>query len=209
MKKPAQTILFLWVLFFPVSIALVSAAESKRIKEISAPEVKNMIENGQAVLVHVLSRTEYEMQHIPDSVNIPIIDMENTEDLPENKATPLIFYCMGKRLPYSLRAARIAAEKGYTNIHVFSGGIPEWRTFNYPMVINPTWQKIKVRKIPPKDFAKLINSGNFFILDVTPLNFKKNNVFYQRERIMPTGLPCRAVPRNSPPGRLSRLRIGP
>ena len=97
MKKPVQTILFSCILFLLASVALVSAADTKKIKEISAPEVKNLAENGQAVLIHVLSKTEYEMQHIPDSINIPIIDMKTTTDLPRNKATPLIFYCMGKR----------------------------------------------------------------------------------------------------------------
>ena len=42
--------------------------------------------------------------------------------------------------------------------------------FNYPMVINPTWQKIKVKKIPPKDLRKRMDSEDFFILDVRPLN---------------------------------------
>ena len=172
-------------MIFLVPVALSAKAEPGKIKKISAPEVKEMLESGQAVLVNVLSGTEYEMQHIPDSINIPIIHIKTTTALPRDKTTPLIFYCMGKRLPYSVRAARIAAEKGYTNVYVFAGGIPEWRKFNYPMVINPTWQKIKVKKIPPKDLAKLINSENFFILDVRPLNFKKNTSFIKGSVLCP------------------------
>lgn len=66
-------------------------------REITAPVVKTMIESRNAVVVNVLSSMEHEMQHIKGSINIPIIEMETTDRLPENKATPLIFYCMGTR----------------------------------------------------------------------------------------------------------------
>ncbi len=55
--------------------------------------------------------------------------------------------------------------------------MPEWRMFNYPMVINPTWQKIKVKKIPPKDLRKRMDSEDFFILDVRPLSSVKKAPF--------------------------------
>ena len=84
-------------MFFLTLITVSAEVESQKTKEISAPEVKNMLESGRAVLVHVLSGTEYEMQHIPDSINIPIIHMKTTNALPRDKTTPLIFYCMGKR----------------------------------------------------------------------------------------------------------------
>jgi rhodanese-related sulfurtransferase len=86
------------LIILSLSLVVVSAeAESEKFKEISAPEVKNMIEGGRAVVVHVLSETEYEMQHIPGSINIPVIDMETTNALPRDKTTRLVFYCMGKR----------------------------------------------------------------------------------------------------------------
>ena len=66
-------------------------------KEISAPEVKSLIENNDAVVIHVLSEIEYNMQHITGSINIPIIQVKTSEKLPQNRETPLVFYCMGKR----------------------------------------------------------------------------------------------------------------
>ena len=97
MKKPVQRTLLLLVVFFLNAMAISAKAEPGTIKEISAPEVKNMLEAGQAVVIHVLSGTEYEMQHIPGSINIPIIDMKTTNALPRDKNTPLVFYCMGRR----------------------------------------------------------------------------------------------------------------
>jgi rhodanese-related sulfurtransferase len=96
MKRAVRNILFPAFLSL-LSLAFCSTTEAEKIREISAPEVKNMIESDRAVLVNVLSRIEYEMQHIPNSINIPISDMKTTDNLPEDKATSLVFYGMGKR----------------------------------------------------------------------------------------------------------------
>ena len=70
-------------------------------------------------------------------------------------------------------------------MYAFIGGIPEWRKFNYPMVINKEWQKIKIKKIPPKKFARLLEEKDFYILDVRPLNFKKNTSFIKGSFLCP------------------------
>ena len=91
----------LWVVWFAIFLfgAMVSStrAGTEDYKEISAPEVKDMIDKGDAMVIHVLSRIEYEMQHIPGSINIPIIEIKNTDKLPQDKGRPIVFYCMGKR----------------------------------------------------------------------------------------------------------------
>ena len=97
MKKSLRTTLFPLIMLVIALMVVSAEAKSEKFKEISAPEVKNMIEGDQAVVVHVLSGIEYEMQHIPGSINIPITDMDTTKALPRDKSTPLVFYCMGKR----------------------------------------------------------------------------------------------------------------
>lgn len=88
-----------WIALGTLIFALLTSgparADSEEYKKISAPEVKDMIDGGKAVAINVLSRIEFEMQHITGSVNIPIIEMNKTEGLPKAKDTPLIFYCMG------------------------------------------------------------------------------------------------------------------
>jgi rhodanese-related sulfurtransferase len=76
-----------------------------------------------------------------------------------------------------LRAARIAAKRGYTKALAFVGGIPEWRKFNYPMAIDKTWQKIPVKKLAPIAFKSLWDTQKFYVLDVRPLNFKRDTSF--------------------------------
>lgn len=65
--------------------------------DLTAPEVKMMVEEDGALLVHVLSRLEFDMQHIPDSINIPITEVATSDLLPVDKNHPVIFYCMGVR----------------------------------------------------------------------------------------------------------------
>jgi rhodanese-related sulfurtransferase len=85
------------VLFLMVGHFGLAWAESEPFEKITAPEVKDMMDKGNAVLVHSLSAIEFEIQHIPGSINIPIIEMQTTTRLPEDKNKPLIFYCMGLR----------------------------------------------------------------------------------------------------------------
>ena len=73
-----------------------ACADPDTYRKISAPEVKIMMDKGNVLLVHVLSKIVYDIQHIPGSINIPINKMATTDRLPKNKNTPLIFYCMGK-----------------------------------------------------------------------------------------------------------------
>jgi rhodanese-related sulfurtransferase len=86
--------IFLGALLFFLATGATAYSDEKY-KTLTAPEVKEMIEGGRAIAIHVLSRIEFEMQHIPGSINIPITEMNETDKLPKEKAFPLIFYCMG------------------------------------------------------------------------------------------------------------------
>lgn len=71
-------------------------AQAAQYKIITAPEVKSMIENDpRVVVINVLSSIEYDGLHITGSINIPIINLTSSPLLPQDKSTPLVFYCMG------------------------------------------------------------------------------------------------------------------
>ncbi len=80
-----------------VTISPCLADEDDGFQEITAPETKLILEKGNAVLVNVLSSLEYELQHIPGSISIPINQLKTSTLLPKDKEKPLIFYCMGPR----------------------------------------------------------------------------------------------------------------
>ena len=93
--------LLIFIVFSLVVFLLTSMVESSEkdpCKGISAPEVKHMLDNSKALAVHVLSSFEYEMQHISNSINIPVNKiLKNKNKLPKDKKFPIIFYCMGHR----------------------------------------------------------------------------------------------------------------
>jgi hypothetical protein len=67
-------------------------------KEINAFELKQMIDgDAKAVVINVLSEMEYESQHIRGSINIPVVEMRQTDKLPADRQTPLIFHCQSER----------------------------------------------------------------------------------------------------------------
>ncbi len=87
---------FFFLLLALTALLPARTVDGRTIQIITAPEVKNMIENDpHVVVINALSRIEYDGLHITGSVNIPIIDFQESKLLPTDKATPLIIYCMG------------------------------------------------------------------------------------------------------------------
>ncbi len=173
------------VLFYSFT-HLVMATPIPSIKIVTAPEVKFMVEKEDVLLVHSLSQIEYEFQHIPGSINIPVIDMDTTDKLPKDKSKKIIFYCMGLMCPYSEKAAKKAAKMGYTNLFWFKGGIPEWYRFNYPMEVNKDLLKIRIKRLSPKKVNKMLKNGEkISFLDVRPLWWKEIPSFIQGSQFIP------------------------
>ncbi len=69
-------------------------AQEGQYHKITAPEVQGMMKNRDVVIINTLSKLEYELQHIPGSISIPINTLRSPGVLPVNTNTPLIFYCM-------------------------------------------------------------------------------------------------------------------
>ena len=63
--------------------------------EVDAAEVKRMLDEDDATVIFPLSRIEFNNEHIPGSVNIPMQKIRS--DLPGDKDRKLVFYCLGRR----------------------------------------------------------------------------------------------------------------
>ena len=157
-----------WLVLFSISPSTYAGS----LEPVTAPEVKRILQdNPDAVLVHALSKIEFDIQHIPGSINIPTNEMVTTTALPKDLNTEMVFYCMGVRCKYSYRSAMDAIKLGYSKVHWFKGGIPEWRKYDYPMYINEEMNKINVKKLRVHEILDLIEYQNAFLLDVRPFWF--------------------------------------
>ncbi len=74
---------------------------------------------------------------------------------------------------------------GYKNVYRFTGGIPEWRSFNYPVTTSKKYSGLKVARLSPDKVAELIKSSDISILDVRPHNFSRNNHFLENSLHIP------------------------
>lgn len=60
---------------------------------ISTSELKSKLDaNEKFLLVNVLSDIEFNMEHIPGSINIPMPEIKTTDKLPQDKETLIVFY---------------------------------------------------------------------------------------------------------------------
>jgi rhodanese-related sulfurtransferase len=92
MKEKITLIIFLCFMSLFVSIA--AQGKQSQIVEITAPEVKAMLKDTNALIINNLSNLEFELQHISGSINIPFDQMSGTDKLPKDKNRSIIFYCM-------------------------------------------------------------------------------------------------------------------
>ena len=79
-------------------------------------EYKN---TADAVLLDVRTTQEYRDGHVPGSQNVPLQQLDNVEEVAENKETALYVYChSGMR---SRQAVSLLQAMGYTNVHNIGG----------------------------------------------------------------------------------------
>lgn len=174
-----------FLLIFSCTLMASEIENLEGIRKVTAPEVKELMESTNLMLIHTLSEIEYDIQHIKGSINVPVTEMKNTGKLPADKKHPLCFYCMGPKCPYSKRASLTARTMGYANIYWFQGGIPEWNQFNYPMNVNKKLAAIHVKKLRPKKVVKLLKKREITVVDVRPYWWKLSNAIIKGSVMIP------------------------
>ncbi len=92
--------------------------------EVEAATVNLWLEAGEAVLVDVRETSEYEQEHIPGSLLVPlsVFDANRFPHIPGKK---LVMHCaVGRR---SANAGKQLLEAGHAQVHNLYGGILAWK----------------------------------------------------------------------------------
>jgi len=101
-------------------VLLTACSNNKGFEVIDTNQAQNIIDSG-AVLIDVRTSEEYNREHIPNAVNIPL-DQINT--VAYDKDTKIIVYCQsGMR---SRQAVQTLVDMGYTNLYDLDGGLLNW-----------------------------------------------------------------------------------
>ncbi|MDA8256012.1 MAG: rhodanese-like domain-containing protein [Betaproteobacteria bacterium] len=95
---------------------------------VSAAYLKKLIdEKAPHVLIDARPKRVADKGMIPTALNISDTEFDKQVDqLPADKATPLIYYCGGLECVLSDKSAEKAKKLGYTNVLTYPPGYPEW-----------------------------------------------------------------------------------
>jgi len=133
-------------------------------KEIDAIGVKSLIEQNAATVINPLSSIEYENQHIPGTINIPLDHLASR--LPNDKNEPIVFYCLGLKCVFSWRAAEVAIDLGYQNVYAFRGGIPEWKEAGFPIESTLSLPDVTVPTVTTEELSAMVTADDIVLLDI-------------------------------------------
>ena len=103
-------------IFIIISFLLLSGCSNEKyeVKKITCDEMKKIVaENG--ILIDVRTESEFNEEHLDNSLNVDVNNMENIESIVPNKDTKIIVYC--KSVNRSKLAANILIKKEYKNIY--------------------------------------------------------------------------------------------
>jgi rhodanese-related sulfurtransferase/ABC-type phosphate/phosphonate transport system substrate-binding protein len=95
---------------------------------------------GGAVYIDTRTEAEFKVGHVPGARLVPYVeksakdidhdarlDSFDLTRLPTDRAAPIVFACNGAECWKSFKASHAALKAGYTKVHWFRGGFPEWR----------------------------------------------------------------------------------
>ena len=100
---------------------------NKNVKNISAEEAHNLIENNKdVIIIDVRSRQEYKSGHIPGSKSIPVNEIASKiNEIQKYKDNSVIVHCAsGSR---STSAVRVLLKNNFSNIYHMNRGLTGWK----------------------------------------------------------------------------------
>lgn len=107
------------------------ADAKKRITEISAADAAAKAASGEAVIVDVREKDEWDESHIQNATHLSrgSIEMEIEEKFPDKNAL-IVCHCGGGGR--SALAADSLQKIGYKNVRSMAGGLKAWRSAGLP-----------------------------------------------------------------------------
>src|SRR5438270_6233282 len=106
------------------------AEAKKHITEISPQDAAAKLNSGDAVVVDVRDKDEWDEGHIPGAIHISrgTIELDIEEKVPDTNAM-IICHCGGGR---SALASESLQKMGYKNVRSMAGGFKAWKAAGLP-----------------------------------------------------------------------------
>ena len=134
---PVKFILDTWYLFLAAAVSgglllwpMLNKGAGGATK-VSTNDAVQLINREKAVLIDVSEPAEYAAGHAMGSRSVPFSSLEASNDLPKNKALPLVVVCpTGSR---ASKAVTTLKKLGFENARALAGGFEAWRAANLPV----------------------------------------------------------------------------
>ena len=114
-------------------------------KLVSSADVAKL-QSGGSLVIDSRVAAEYAEGHIKGAINVPyreksakVVSFDASQDefnlakLPADKGAPIVIYCNGPECWKSFKASAAAIKGGYTNIHWYREGFPDWKSKGLPV----------------------------------------------------------------------------
>ena len=89
---------------------------------------------GTRNLPSLMSQEQFQKQHIPGSINIPleVLEEEIADTLPD-KGAEIVVHCTNINCPASAKAAAKLEGMGYTDVRHFKEGLEGWQEAGFSL----------------------------------------------------------------------------
>ena len=107
------------------------AEAKKNIREISPTEAAAKLKSGDALIIDVREKDEWDEEHIPGAIHLSrgTIELDIEEKVPDTNAM-IICHCGGGGR--SALAAENLQKMGYKNVRSMAGGFKAWKAAGLP-----------------------------------------------------------------------------
>src|SRR5437870_11224105 len=107
------------------------AEAKKNIREISPTEAAAKLKSGDALIVDVREKDEWDEEHIPGAIHLSrgAIELDIEEQVPDMN-TMIVCHCGGGGR--SALAAESLQKMGFKNVRSMAGGLKAWKTAGLP-----------------------------------------------------------------------------
>ena len=112
-------------LFSIVLMSGISKADIQPLEEISPVAAEQLFNKHQAVILDVREDSEWQTQHIPGAIHIPLGQLSGRlEELKQYKDSPVIAQCRSGRR--SAQASDVLKSAGFSKVYNLDGGLIAW-----------------------------------------------------------------------------------
>ncbi|MCB0345374.1 MAG: rhodanese-like domain-containing protein [Bdellovibrionales bacterium] len=103
---------------------IISTEELKKRTKDTVPD--NLSRSAGFALINVLPANYFAMEHIPNSINVPVDDLDTLKGRFDTEKE-IIVYCASAECDASEKAVRKLKGLGFTNVKDFEGGTQAWK----------------------------------------------------------------------------------